>query len=130
MKKFKLYVIHKGHKTLVTSFDNSNPSYINTTNTYDEQLSEAENDQFTLTFSMPRYLAVDVKNAKFVYNYWLDIIKMGSRLELLIDDNRRIDFIVSAVAPALSRSNIVYNFTAQDEVSYLWSRHNLGYSYP
>lgn len=55
---------------------------------------------------------------------------MGSRLELLIDDNRRIDFIISAVAPALSRSNIVYNFTAQDEVSYLWSRHNLGYSYP
>lgn len=55
---------------------------------------------------------------------------MGSRLELIIDNNRRIDFIVSAVAPALSRSNIIYNFTAQDEVSYLWSRHNIGYSYP
>lgn len=127
MRKFKLYAIHKMHRALITSFDSSNPSYINTTITYDEQLSEAENDQFTLTFSMPRFIAVDtnnpkptnITNLKHVYNHWLDIVKMGSRLQLIIDDNRRIDFIVSAVAPALSRSNIVYNFTAQDEVSYL-----------
>ena len=130
MRTFKLYVVHKSHRALITSFDGTDHSYINTTITYDEQLSEAENDQFTLTFSMPRYVAVDTDNLQQIRNYWLDIVKMGSRLQLIIDDKRRIDFIVSAVAPALSRSNIVYNFTAQDEVSYLWSRHNLGYSYP
>lgn len=130
MQKFKLYAIHKGHSVLITSFDGSQPTQINTTVTYDEQLSEAENDQFTLTFSMPRYLAVDVNIRKRVYNHWLDVVKMGSRLRLIIDDNRRIDFIVSTVAPALSRHNILYTFTAQDEISYLWSRHNLGYSYP
>lgn len=58
------------------------------------------------------------------------MVKMGARLQLITDNNRRIDFIVSSVAPALSRSNVVYTFTAEDEVSYLWSRHNLGYSYP
>ena len=55
---------------------------------------------------------------------------MGSRLELVIDDRKLINLIVSSVAPALSRQNIVYSFTAQDEVSYRWSRINLGYSYP
>lgn len=55
---------------------------------------------------------------------------MGSRLELVIDDHKLINLIVSSVAPALSRQNIVYSFTAQDEVSYRWSRINLGYSYP
>lgn len=69
MRTFKLYAVHKSHRALITSFDSTDHSYINTTITYDEQLSEAENDQFTLTFSMPRYLAVDVDTHKQVYNY-------------------------------------------------------------
>lgn len=68
MRKFQLYAIHKGHKVLITSFDGSDPTHINTTITYDEQLSEAENDQFTLTFSMPLYLRFN-PNGEVQYNY-------------------------------------------------------------
>lgn len=56
MRYFKLYAIHKEHKVLITSYNASVATNINTTITYDEQLSESENDQYTLTFSMPRYL--------------------------------------------------------------------------
>lgn len=57
-------------------------------------------------------------------------MKLGSKLRLVIDNSRRIDLIVSSVAPSLSKSNVIYSFTAQDELSYLWTRHNIGYSYP
>lgn len=57
-------------------------------------------------------------------------MKLGSKLRLVIDNSRRIDLIVSSVAPSLSKANVIYNFTAQDELSYLWARHNIGYSYP
>lgn len=127
MKNFKLYIIHKKHRTLLTNFTLNSTSPQNSI-TYDEQLKESENDQFTLTFSMPRYLSFNSQSPQ--YNYWLNIVRMGSRLELVIDDRKLINFIVSSVAPALSRQNIVYSFTAQDEVSYRWSRINLGYSYP
>ena len=69
MQKFKLYAIHKGHSVLITSFDGSQPTQINTTVTYDEQLSEAENDQFTLTFSMPRFITVDTDNLQQIRNH-------------------------------------------------------------
>ena len=46
---------------------NNDLSKINTTVTYDEQLSESENDQYTLTFSMPRYL--EYRGTTPQYNY-------------------------------------------------------------
>ena len=67
MRTFKLYAIHKAHQTLIRSFDNNDLSKINTTVTYDEQLSESENDQYTLTFSMPRYL--EYRGTTPQYNY-------------------------------------------------------------
>ena len=67
MRTFKIYAIHKAQQTLITSFDNNDLSKINTTVTYDEQLSESENDQYTLTFSMPRYL--EYRGTTPQYNY-------------------------------------------------------------
>lgn len=116
MKKFQLYSIHKNHRALITSYEIGYTSNVPSSITYDEQLSQSDNDQYTLTFSMPRYLNFTAAGSQ--YNYWLDIVKLGTKLRLVIDNGKIIDFIVSAVSPALSRQNIIYNFTAQDEVSY------------
>lgn len=66
MKNFKLYVIHKKHRTLLTNFTLNSVSPQNSI-TYDEQLKESENDQYTLTFSMPRYLSFNSQSPQ--YNY-------------------------------------------------------------
>ena len=127
MRNFKLYVYNKRFTRLITSFDNSKTTEHNEPfSTYAEQLVEAENDQYTLTFSIMGYVYID---GQFQRNYWLDLLKMGARVRIDIDDNIEVQLIIKSVQPALSKEGISYTFTAQDEVSYLWAKHNLGYWY-
>lgn len=122
MLNYELYVKHNNHKILLDA------SKLSVTHVYGEQLTEAQNDQFTLTFNMPRF--IDFKGETRQYNYWLDVVKMGAKLELVLDSFRIIDLVVTSVSPSLNEQNIVYNYSAQDEISYLWAKHNLGYFYP
>lgn len=127
MRKFKLYVYNKRYSRLITSFDNTNPTdHIEPFSTYDEKLTEAENDQFNLDFKMVGWVTINGVNQR---NYWLDILKIGSRIRIEIDDNVEIRLIITNIQPTPSINNIIYQFSAQDEISYLWAKHNLGYSY-
>ena len=127
MRKFKLYVYNKRYSRLITSFDNSDPTdHWEPFSTYDENLTEAENDQFNLSFKMAGLVTINGVNQR---NYWLDILKIGSRIRIEIDDNIEIRLIITDIQPVPSINNIIYQFSAQDEISFLWAKHNLGYSY-
>ena len=125
MRNFKLYVYNKRFTRLITSFDNKQTTEHNEPfSTYAEQLVEAENDQYTLTFSIMGYVYID---GRLQHNYWLDLLKMGARVRIDIDDNIEVQLIIKSVQPTLNKEGLSYTFTAQDEVSYLWAKHNLGY---
>lgn len=127
MRNFKLYVYNKRFTRLITSFDNKQTTEHNEPfSTYAEQLVEAENDQYTLTFSIMGYVYID---GRLQRNYWLDLLKMGARVRIDIDDNIEVQLIIKSVQPTLNKEGLSYTFTAQDEVSYLWAKHNLGYWY-
>ena len=93
--------------------------------TYDEELEQQEHDLYILTFSF----ASKLYNSGVVK--WHPLLRhffIGARLKLEWN-NTEIYFIIKDVSPEDKPDNVIYNITAQDEVSYLWSRHNLGYSY-
>lgn len=127
MRRFKLFAHNHRYSRLITFFDNTDTTnHLEPFSTYDENLTEAENDQYNLTFKISGFVTVNGKNHR---NYWLDILKIGSGIKLEIDDNIEIQFIITDVQPTPSINNIIYQFSAQDKISYLWAKHNLGYSY-
>lgn len=128
MRNFKLYVYNKKYQRLLTDFNNNfNKMNLDPCGTFDENLSEGENDQFNLSFSMAGFV---FNNGATIRNFWLDIVKIGSKLLLELNNGtKEIKMIISKITPNISQDNIIYNFEAQDEVSYLWSKRNLGYSY-
>lgn len=144
MKQFQLYVLQGSQKILLTDYSlHDSTSKFNVT--YDEQLSESENDQFSLTFSIAKkmrpssklqrvwaaqHIGFNQEQQQLDTNPWLNVVKMGAKLQLVIDNIKTINLIVSSVAPQITKHNVVYNFTAQDECSYLWPKHNLGYFFP
>ena len=131
MKYFKIWLRNPGQNILLTSFDLYNyNSLIKPTGTFDEKLDEGENSQFTLTFSMMGYIIdKDSENqVQLVKNYYVDLLPIGSYIELDYDSTL-IGFIISDRTPKLYKNNVVYEYTAQDEVSYKWPKTNLGQSY-
>ena len=93
---------------------------------YNEKLDELEHNQYTFTFSVVSKTYTD--NAA-VWNPLLSYYFIGARLLLIIDNRQYINLIIKNVSPDSSTLSTVYNITAQDEVSYLWAKHNVGYNY-
>lgn len=123
MKKFKLYLIGR-HNLCLSSFDIDNTMPQNGYGTYNESLSQSENDQYQLTFSMAQYVGFQQN-----YNYYLDLLPIGTQLRLVRDDSSWINFIITERSPQFLSGNLIYAFTAQDEVSFLWTKRGVGYSY-
>lgn len=123
MKKFKLYLIGR-HNLCLSSFDIDNTTPQNGYGTYNESLSQSENDQYQLTFSMAQYVGFQQN-----YNYYLDLLPIGAQLRLVRDDSSWINFIITERSPQFLSGNLIYAFTAQDEVSFLWAKRGIGYSY-
>lgn len=127
MNRFTLFSLFNRKQKLITSFNKEDNNIIyNPFSTFDEELTEEENSQYNLTFSIAGY--VDLNGQK-VKNYWLDILKQGSLLKLILDDFKEINLIIVKLEPQLFKDNIIYTFECQDELSYLWTKRNLGYSY-
>jgi hypothetical protein len=83
---------------------------------FNEKLSEKDNSQFSLTFSMA--LKYDDRPNIFL-NYL--VIDREIRLDM---NGEIIDFIITNISPSLTSKNAVYNFTCQDSFSFYHSKQN------
>ena len=124
--KFNIHVFNKlGSKFYITQFDPTIEQQ-NLYSTFDEKISHEDNDQVTLTFSLSG--VVPNEKGELIQNPYLKYLMLGSQI-CLETENNYYELIIKQIAPQLSRKGTVYNFTCQDEISYKWSRINLGYSY-
>lgn len=119
MRKFNLYLNIR--KNLI-SIGSSNNDYLKEFSTYNEQLEEKEHDQYILTFSV---IAKTRTEDTVRWNPLLPYYRIGEKLHLIIDGYRKIDLIITQAAPITNSHNSEWKITAQDEVSYLWSKHNI-----
>lgn len=83
---------------------------------FNEKLSEKDNSQFSLTFSMA--LKYDDRPNIFL-NYL--VIDREIRLDM---NGEIIDFVITNISPSLTSKNAVYNFTCQDSFSFYHSKQN------
>lgn len=121
MKGFKLsYYNQSSLPIFFSQYDPINPNYH--TITYNENLVENENDQYTLTFSITR-------DDSFNLN---DIFRIGRKLKLECENHEGdnyIDLVISSISPEGNSDNIIYNITATDYVSYIFSKNNIGLTF-
>lgn len=124
MRNFELYLYDKNKKILLTSFDEQSKTSFSPASTFNEQLQEQENDQYTLTFSIAKYVSPNELNG------FINKIYFGSKLKLIMDYGETdIDLIINSIQPTIYTHNIIYKISAEDEISWSWARRNLGYSY-
>lgn len=127
MKGFKLsFYNNSGQLILLSNYDNEN----NNTLTFDENLTEEENNRYNLTFSI-----VDkISNAnRFPINTRLiNSLRIGRKLRLECenhDGDNYIDFIIISISPEGKPDNIVYKISAVDHFSYNMTRASVGITY-
>ena len=99
--------------------------------TYNEELSEGRNSQYTLSFSVvSKQTQKDASSiVHSITNPLLSYYYIGAKMYLILDQQKRIDFIIKSIQPATSQHNTIWNIVAEDEVTYLWAKHNVKYSY-
>ena len=123
MRDFNLFLDIQGDWVLVsTPLD---AAYSMPFSTYEEKLDEQEHNQYTLTFSVAAKTITDEENINPLLQYYC----IGNKMHLVLDGGKRIDLVIKDIVPSTRNANATYNITAQDEVSFLWSKHNVGYSY-
>ena len=125
MKGFKMFFYdNSNNPILISQYNINSPS---TTLTFNEQITENENDQFDLTFSFSSVLA---QNSRFPSQVKLiDFLRIGRKLRLEFEnhwDTNYVDFIIVSISPEGKESNIVYNVSAKDYFSYTISKTGVG----
>jgi hypothetical protein len=124
MYNFKLYIINNEEQDiLLTSFNSSTPE-LNNGPTFDEHLTEEQNDRYELTFKITAQgLAAPFNPASY--------LKIGRKLKLVQnnDYDNHILFIITSFTPEGSADNIIYTIGASDYVSYKWTRNNVGLTF-
>ena len=128
MRDFQLYLdINKEWVLISTPEQEYNIDF----SSYDEKLEEQDNNQYSLSFStiVKKYQKTINGGGFMKTNPLLPYYFIGAKIHLVLDGSKRIDLIIKDLHPDTKENNSVFNITAQDEVSFLWSRHNLGYSY-
>lgn len=124
MKKFRLYYEdNSGKDHLLTEYD-----LINTENnialTFDEQLTEEENNKYRLEFKTVAQLGRSQFSPQFNP---IQKLKIGRKLKLYLGDSQSpIWLIITSISPENQLHNIVYNISAQDYASYYFSRNGIG----
>ena len=128
--EFKISVIQTSKRTIsngavlgrnyipITFFRNNLSSYYST---YDENLTMKNNSQYSLTFSMNKYINDNI-------NPFFYLIVEGRKLRLETSDFT-IDFIITSVTPKITNKNNIINVVCQDVFSYEMSRQNISISY-
>lgn len=122
MTRFKILIVGRHTNLCLSSFNALKENVDNPFGTYNEQLSKSDNDQYQLTFSMTQYI-----NGQ--YNYYLDLLPIGAKIRLVIDESESIDLTITDKNPTINEGNIFYSFSAQDYASFKWAKIGIGYSY-
>ena len=89
--------------------------------TYDENLQIKDNSQYSLSFSIAKYIDSELNPIFY-------LITENRRLRLQTYD-RKIDFIITSITPSITKNNVVYSVTCQDTFSYDLSKQNTSISY-
>jgi hypothetical protein len=89
--------------------------------TYDENLQIKDNSQYSLSFSIAKYIDNELNPIFY-------LITENRRLRLQTYD-RKIDFIITGITPNITKNNVVYSVTCQDTFSYDLSKQNTSISY-
>lgn len=148
MRTFSLFLDVMGEWIPISTPLNSNNNLM--FSTYDEKLEEQDNSQYSLSFSIvtkqyedvykPYHISTELDgghNIDLFYTHFSDYVEnpllsfynIGAKLYLVLDGGKRIDLIIKNISPTSSSFASVFNITAQDELSYSWSRRNVGYNY-
>ncbi len=115
MRKFKLYLFHRGRRTLLTD------SYtaVSASSTYNETLNTSTNSRATLNFSIARDI-ID-KDGNTITNIKYSDMILGSKLGLYTDEKYH-EFIVRNISHQTSRSNAIKTVSAEDLASVRFSK--------
>ena len=117
MAKFKIELeLRGGERVLLTDYDSDREYNIN--NTSDEQLSEEENDVYTLSFS----IIGKVDNINFD-----SILNINRPLWLTYGrDNKTLKMIITNIQESRKEFNKIYEIEAQDYASAIFLKNNVG----
>ena len=108
MKSFKLYVYkNESYRILLTQFNAIQPAQNSLYSTFNEKLDFAEHDQLTLTFSLMKHIDRfdhrhtnnDTIEEKRLENQFHKLLKMGSKIELVLDHSDKYIFIIYNTTP-------------------------------
>ena len=126
MKGFILYLVDKDNNDILLT-DYVIGRLNNNALTMNENLNEAEHDRYDLTFNI---VDKPFTSAPVDFNF-SSSLRIGRELKLFRDGETTdyISLIVSSIVPVLNSSNNLYNVTAQDYASYIWSRNNTGLNF-
>lgn len=116
---FKLYIVHyKNYNDKIyipfSFYENGSQNIFGSNN---EKLTESENSQTSLTFSVP--LIVDGTR-----NIFIDYLVIDREIRLEFSDGDVIDFFITDIKPSFSSENTIYSYTCQDSFSYVLSKQN------
>lgn len=134
MKSFRLYIYKSdAYRILLTAQNNKNPNeHSSLYSSFDEKLTIEEHDQASLTFSLYKYVEGFSYNTQPTHrteNKFHQLLQMGTKIELILDNADKYLFVITKIKPTFTKNNVRFDYTCQDEVSYYWSRRNLGMSY-
>lgn len=120
MSKFKieLELNDINERILISDYDSSTNS--NETLTFNEEVNIVENDVYTLNFSISDNLGRPNISIKSLMNVgrplWLYTYK----------PNRAIRMVITSISPVIGSDNVIYNVTANDYASFVFSKNNAG----
>jgi hypothetical protein len=117
--QFKIYIVDNNEEPILISDYKPN----NETPTFNENLTQDENNNFTLSFSISQ-------NYKdyFPQNFNLfEYLKIGRRLILeKPKTEEEILFTIESISPEGRNKDIIWNIVAKDYISYNFSKNNIG----
>lgn len=121
------------YKTPLTVFDLNSEQQPSLSYTFNEHLEQVEHDQFKLTFSMMKYIDINSHTMSsknhMIENAHCSLLRIGSKIELELSDGTLYIFTITNIKPIIFKNNVQFDYICQDEISFGWSRRNLGMSY-
>lgn len=120
MPKFKIELELNSINERILIADYNSLEGSNETLTFSEEVSIAENDVYTLNFSISDNLGrpnISIKN----------LINVGRPLWLYTyNPDKAIRMVITSVTPNIGSDNVIYSITANDYASFVFARNNAG----